>query len=94
MATPRITMRKLRDILRLRLGSDLSIRQIQAVTKASIGLIQKLITRAEALGLSWPLPDDFDDSKLQALFYPASDNSKAERFEQPDCVGIHQSLRQ
>jgi hypothetical protein len=51
MATPRITMRKLRDILRLRLSSGLSIRQIQAVTKASIGLVQKLIRRQ----LPWPV---------------------------------------
>ena len=60
MATPRITMRKLRDILRLRLSARLSIRQIQAVTSASIGLIQKLVARAEALGLGWPLPDELD----------------------------------
>ena len=70
MATPRITMRKLRDILRLRLSARLSIRQIQAVTNASIGLIQKLVARAEALGLGWPLPDELDDHQLQQLFYP------------------------
>ena len=68
MATPRITMRKLRDILRLRLSAELSIRQIQAVTKASIGLIQKLVARAEALSLGWPLPDELDDNQLQQMF--------------------------
>ena len=94
MATPRITMRKLRDILRLRLSSGLSIRQIQAVTKASIGLVQKLIARAEALGLVWPLPDDLDDNKLQALFYPSTNSRNTERFEQPDCPSVRQSLTQ
>ncbi len=79
MATPRITMRKLRDILRLRLDAGLSIRQIQAVTKASIGLIQKLVARAEALKLDWPLPAELDDNKLQALFYPAPNSTNTNR---------------
>ncbi len=86
-------MRKLRDILRLRLDAGLSIRQIQAVTKASIGLIQKLIARAEALDLDWPLPVELDDHKLQALFYPAPDSHNTERFQQPDCADIYQSLK-
>ncbi len=93
MATPRITLRKRRDILRLRLDAGLSIRQIQAVTKASIGLIQKFVARAEALRLDWPLPAELDDNKLQALFYPAPNSTNTERFEQPDCAGIYQSLK-
>ncbi len=63
-------MRKIRDILRLRLAAGLTIRQIKNSTKASIGAIQKLLTKAEALGLGWPLPDDMDDKKLAEL--PAS----------------------
>ena len=93
MATPRITMRKLRDILRLRLAAGLSIRQIQAVTRTSIGLIQKLVARAEALGLGWPLPDELDDNQLQQLFYPTSNNPNTERYKQPDCAEVHQSLK-
>ncbi|MEX2354162.1 MAG: IS21 family transposase [Gammaproteobacteria bacterium] len=93
MATPRITMRKLRDILRLRLSAGLSIRQIHAVTRASIGLIQRLITRAEALGLGWPLPADLDDNQLQAMFYPPSNTHHPGRYEPPDCPGIHVALK-
>jgi len=48
-------MRKIRDILRLRYESGLSIRQIKASTKVSVGGIQKLLTKADALGLGWPL---------------------------------------
>ena len=93
MATPRITMRKLRDILRLRLAAGLSIRQIHAVTRASTGLIQKLITRAEALGLGWPLPADLDDNQLQAMFYPQPSADHPGRYEPPDCQGIHVALK-
>ena len=37
-------MRKIREILRLRQSAGLSIRQINASTKASVGAIQKLLT--------------------------------------------------
>lgn len=94
MPTPRITMRKLRDILRLRFETGLSIRQIKAVTKASIGLIQKLITRAELLNLGWPLPDEMDEAQLQTLFYPPAEPKAHDRYEQPDCPTIRQELQQ
>jgi hypothetical protein len=49
------------------------IRQINAGTKASVGAIQKLLTRAHELGSSWPLPPELDDNQLTRLFYPGAD---------------------
>ena len=86
-------MRKLRDILRLRLSAGLSYRQIQAVTRASIGLIQKFIATAEVLGLGWPLPVDLDDNQLHAMFYPPANDDRPARYQPPDCPVIHQSLK-
>jgi transposase len=93
MAAKRTTMRKIRDILRLRLAGELSIRQIKASTKVSIGGIQKLLARAEELGLSWPLPEDLDDTRLAQLFYPGADTSRASRYQMPDWPEIHQALK-
>lgn len=45
-------MRKIREVLRLRLEAGLSIRQISASTKTSDGAIQKLLARADALNLN------------------------------------------
>lgn len=86
-------MRKIRDILRLRLASDLSIRQIQASTKVSVGAIQKLLSQAQTLGLSWPLPDDLNDEQLARLFYPAADTRSSSRFQAPDWPAIHLELK-
>ncbi len=47
-------MRKIREILRLRYAAGLSIRQIKASTKLSVGTIQKLLRKADALELGWP----------------------------------------
>ncbi len=74
-------MRKIRDILRLRLASGLSIRQINASTKVSLGAIQKLLSKATALELSWPLPDDLNDVQLARLFYPDADTGEIREAE-------------
>jgi transposase len=76
-------MRKIRDILRLRYAAGLSIRQIKESTKASIGAIQKLLTKAAELGLSWPLPDELDDNQLAQLFYPGADTASSSRYQLP-----------
>ncbi len=93
MPTKRITMRKLRDVLRLRLSSGLSIREISRSTKLSIGGIQKLLSRARELELSWPLPDDLDDNQLAKLFYPGADTRAASRFQVPDWPTIYRELK-
>lgn len=84
MPTTRITMRKTRDVLRLRLCAGLSIRDISRSTKLSVGGIQKLLTRAAALELGVPLPDMLDYNQLAALFYPRVDSQCSRRYELPD----------
>jgi len=93
MSTKRTTMRKIRDILRLRLAAGLSIRQIKASTKVSIGAIQKLLAKAEKEGLTWPLPPELDDSQLACLFYPAADTRVSKRHQIPDWPILHQELK-
>jgi transposase len=85
-------MRQLRDVLRLRLETGLSFRQISRGTKISVGACQQVCKKAETLGLTWPLPDDLDDSKLARLFYPTADVSASKRFHVPDWRYIHQEL--
>jgi transposase len=86
-------MRKIREILRLRLSAKLSIRQISDSTKVSVGKVQNLLTKAETLGLGWPLPDDLDDPQLAMRFYPAADTGTSRRFEPPDWTAVHQELK-
>lgn len=93
MAAKRITMRKIREILRLRFAAGLSIRQIKDSTKVSIGAIQKLLSRAQELELSWPLPDELDDTALAGLFYSSADTRPSARFQVPDWSAIHQELK-
>lgn len=93
MPATRLTMRKIRDILRLRMEAQLSIRQIHASTRISVGAIQKLLQQAVALKLTWPLPEALDDARLAALFYPGSDTRTTRGYQEPDWEKVHQELR-
>ena len=93
MSGKRIAMRKIRDVLRLRLSAGLSIREISRSTKLSVGGIQKLLSRAQALDLGWPLADNLDDNRLAQLFYPSADIRTSRRYQMPDWSVIHQELK-
>jgi hypothetical protein len=86
-------MRKLREVIRLRLDAGLSYRQISASTKLSLGACQHVIKKAQALGLSWPLPEELDDVKLARLFYPEADTTVSKRLQVPDWGTVHQELK-
>jgi hypothetical protein len=85
-------MRKIRDVLRLRLAAQLSVRQISASTKVSVGFIQKLLHKADELGLGWPLPE-LDDGQLARLFYPDADTRVSDRYQVPDWSKVLQELK-
>ena len=70
MSNQRISMRKIREITRLRLGLGYSERKTAEscnVGKATVGDCVKRLIRA---GLSWPLPEGLDDAELEAKLYP------------------------
>lgn len=63
-------MRKIREIVRLRIGLGHSERQTAqscGVGKATVGDCVKRLVKA---GLSWPLPDGLDDVELESRLYP------------------------
>ena len=86
-------MRQLREVLRLSLSAGLSIRNISASTKLSVGSIQQILKRAEQFQLSWPLPDNLDDQALALKFYPRADARPARRHQEPDWCELHQELK-
>ncbi len=85
-------MRNIREILRLHFEAKLSLRQISASTKCSVGGVQKLLAKTNKLKLTWPLPDDMDDSQLAGLFYPKAELGTSKRFQIPDWKNIRKEL--
>ena len=64
MAQARLSVRKIREVLRLKSEARLSDRQIAAVLGSARSTVQECLKRARTAGLSWPLPD-LDDDELQ-----------------------------
>ena len=86
-------MRKLREILRLRLHAGLSIRQVRNSLRISIGAIQKISTLAEQTGINWEQVCQMNDTELARHFYPKADTRSSSRLELPDWSEVHQELR-
>jgi transposase len=86
-------MRKIREILRLRLDCGRTYQEIAislGVGKTSVG---DCVSRATVAGLtSWPLPDDLDDHELERRLYP--EHSQSGRvIPMPDWAYVHAELK-
>lgn len=86
-------MRKLREILRLRLQAGLSIRQVRDSLRISLGAIQKISTQAEQSALDWAQISQMNDTELARHFYPKADTRSSNRLELPNWSAVHKELR-
>ena len=70
MSQKALSMRKIKEVLRLRY--DLGLLQNEIARSCSIGQasVHRYLERASAAGLSWPLPEDWDDRRLNELLFP------------------------
>ncbi len=85
-------MRKIRDVLRYRHSTDLSLEAIARALNISKGVVAKYLKLATAAGLGWPLPDDLDDGTLERRLYQQP-MARASAFTEPDYANVHQGLK-
>jgi transposase len=85
-------MRTIREILRLRWEAGLSYQAIAVSCRKGQTTVRDYLLRAEAAGLSWPLPEGMDEEALEQLLFPPPAASSRRRPE-PDWATIHQELR-
>ena len=93
MAAKRLTMRNLKEIIRLGIGANLSLRQIHVSTKVGIGTVQRTLSKARELKLTWPLPPELSDSKLEALIYPNERQAPSAISHTPNWNEVHLELK-
>src|SRR3954454_7045270 len=93
MPGERVSMRKIREVLRLRFAQGLSQRAIGISLGLSTGAVNSYLGRARMVGLGWPLADEFSDAELETLLYPAPPNVAAERRPVPNWSVVHRGLR-
>lgn len=83
-------MRKIAEVLRLR-AAEVSARQIARSVGVARSTIGDYCRRADAAGVSWPLPEDLDDEGLDALLFPSVEAMSARPV--PDWAEVHKELR-
>jgi transposase len=88
-----MSMRKIREVLRLRFAQGLSQRAVGRSLGLSLGAVNGALSRARTAGLSWPLPETIDDAQLEALLYPPPPNVASELRPLPDWAVVHREMR-
>jgi len=58
-------MRKLKEVLRLRFELGLGQRQIARSCSIGQGTVYEYLKRAQAAGVTWPLPEGWHDRQLE-----------------------------
>jgi len=93
MPAERLSMRQIREVLRLCYGSKLPQRAIAKSLGLSQGAVSGYLSRARAAGIVWPLAEDIDDARLEALLFPPPSGTPADQRPMPDWGWVHRELR-
>lgn len=95
MPSQRITMRKIREVLRLRLECDLSLDAIARASSLSKGAVAKYVKAAEQAQLHWSAIAVLDDRALSERLAPppAQPVMRVSQFTPPDYALVHQELK-
>jgi len=92
MAMERIPVRKIKETLRLRHVCKLSQREIAGAVRVAPSTVSDYLTRANAAGLSWPLPEGIDDDALERLLFVQPEHPAAEVMVLPDWTDVRAEL--
>ena len=83
-------MRKTTEVLRLR-AAGRSAREIARAVGVARSTVAEYCRRADAAGVSFPLPDELDEEGLEALLFPKLEPTTERPV--PDWAAVHKQLR-
>lgn len=91
MARERLSMRKIKEVLRLK-SLGLTSREIAKSVSVARSTIAEYLRRAAEAGIVWPLPDGLDDAALERLLFKFK-QTPAAGGPIPDLRYIHTELK-
>ena len=88
-------MRKIKEILRLHWEQKLTQRQIARGAGVSQSTVHEYLTRAETAGISWPLPEGWNEEHIEAALHLAAPSQEVtNRRPMPDFAHVQNQLSQ
>jgi transposase len=93
MPRERASMRKIREVLRLRWQCGLSQRQIATSCALGLGTVSEYLRRAGAAGVTWPLPAELGDAELERRLFPPAPDLPTEQRPLPDWAEVQKALK-
>ncbi len=92
MPAKRLSMRKIKEVLRLK-ANKISNRQIAKICSISRPTVAEYLLRAQAAQLNWPLPTDLDDGQLEQRLFPPTPKLSASERGVPDWSIVYRELK-
>jgi transposase len=94
MAKRRLSMRKTKEVLRLKLENDCTVRQIANSCDIGRSTVSDYLARAKEAGLTWPLPPDLDDAAIENLLFPSKPSETSSSSKQmPPMEYLYRELK-
>ena len=92
MSRGRVSVKRIRDVLRYKNEHGLSNERIAGALGVAKGTVHNILERFGNSKLSWPLPGELRDSELEALLYER-EGAGQEQPQLPDMAYIEKELR-
>src|SRR5260370_36133200 len=93
MPAERLSMRKLREVLRLKHTLGMSYRLISEATDVGKTVVGEYVRRAGVIGITWPVPEAIDDAELDRRLFPVPGEETAPPRPAIDWRKIHAEMK-
>ncbi len=94
MAQRKLTMRKSKEILRMKWKMGFSDRQVAASLRIAHSTVGDYVKRAEQAGLDWAQVEKLGESELKSKLFPQKkEKVKLNQRPLPDWDKVHQEMR-
>ena len=93
MAKRRLSVHKIKEVLRLHYEKGFSTRQIAKSLSIGRSTVQDYLDRAQRVGLNWSLTANLDETSLEHRLYPPLPYVAQEKRQMPSMEYLYQELK-
>src|SRR6266851_4537784 len=93
MARMRMSMRKIREVLRLTHELGLSVREVREATGVGKTAVSEYVRRAKVVGITWPIRPEIGDAALEWLLFTPAGFHEGSTKRLPDWSKVHEELK-